>query len=247
MIAGEFVDICREIRVIRRDHRHTKHLAHQPPAQSHRPGRGDMDRVELLAIRPFENLQNRGEIERKIGVIRKRSGEQGNEVLDWRVGSSSACLAPALHCRVCCARRPCGLKPTRRWTGVDLEIQSGHLRSAHPCRDKPPNAIHLIQRIREQPHANRPRINRCFQPGDLAKQMPLFVLMKHRKVIWQQHKLLRQDRRDRIKQPGEAGVVDALADRGRDPLRHVAVDLGHEVEHLRMLAQRRQAVVDGGE
>ena len=71
--------------------------------------------------------------------------------------------------------------------------------------------------------------------------------MKHREVIRQQHKLLRQDRRDRIKQAGEACVVDAPADRGCNAFRDVAVDLGHEVEHLPVLAQRRQAFFGDGE
>jgi len=81
-------------------------------------------------------------------------------------------------------------------------------------------------------------------PRDLAEEVPLLVLVEHREVVGQQHELLAEDRRDRIKQAGETRVVDRLRDRRGKAFRDVAVDAGYVPEHLRVLAERREAGVE---
>ena len=39
-----------------------------------------MNRIKLLSIGPFEDLENRREIQREIAVERQWAGEQGGEV-----------------------------------------------------------------------------------------------------------------------------------------------------------------------
>ncbi len=111
--------------------------------------------------------------------------------------------------------------------------------SAHVAQESA-DAVHIVERIREEPDLDRARVKRAPLPGDLAQKPFLTVLMEHGKIVRKQHELLRENARDRVKQSREAGDVDRLSNRGRDPTRDVPIDRLHEPKHLIVLSQRRQ-------
>src|SRR4051812_33357018 len=63
-------------------------------------------------------------------------------------------------------------------------------------------------------------------------------------VIREEHELMREHGGDGIEEAGEAGIVDAFADGGCDAGGDIAIYFADEVEHLRVLTQRRQARLD---
>ena len=102
-------------------------------------------------------------------------------------------------------------------------------------------AVASFECVGENAQAHRPALARPGVAGYTAQHVPFAVLMKEGEVVGGHHELMRGDGGDGVEDGRQFAILHRMGNGRANSFRHVAIHRGNQVEHRRMLGQRRRA------